>query len=209
MSRCFQRADKRARHCSSNQDWYDCRQRCRARYIFEKCGCWPLYFVPRYLPENFSSILCPGKNVHAILNNFFGVLVPMLHECFDKTQTNETHTPPAIFECQASCLPDCMIRQFQITVETLNADTLPANVTEGIYGVITSSSFAYQLFNEVVTMDSGEFLSQFGGALGLWLGISFGALVHIPIFIARKLLEKCLRRRTKKAVVELSTYKFF
>jgi len=59
------------------------------------------------------------------------------------------------------------------------------------------SSFSYQLFIEQLSLETSEYLSQFGGALGLWLGTCFAAVIHIPIFFLRKGIEKILVHKRK------------
>lgn len=46
-------------------------------------------------------------------------------------------------------------------------------------------SFSFPVFEEKLALSWQEFLAQFGGNLGLWLGLSFASLVHIPVFLIR------------------------
>src|SRR5262249_11306810 len=47
-------------------------------------------------------------------------------------------------------------------------------------------SITYPIFEERLALNWQTFLAQLGGSLGLYLGISFASLLHIPVFMARQ-----------------------
>jgi len=61
-------------------------------------------------------------------------------------------------------------------------------------------SFVYPLFEEKLEIGWDQFYAEFGGILGLYLGICFAGVVHVPIFALRKSVQKVSRvTRTKKS----------
>src|SRR5262249_19738154 len=68
---------------------------------------------------------------------------------------------------------------------------------------LNMQSFTFPLIEEKLALSLEGFISQFGGILGLYIGISFAGLVHIPIFAIRKGVEhfRCRSQARKRNTV--------
>src|SRR6185369_16141555 len=49
------------------------------------------------------------------------------------------------------------------------------------------ASLVFPTFEETAVLNFETFVAQFGGCLGLYLGLSMASLVHLPVFCMRQL----------------------
>jgi len=98
--------------------------------------------------------------------------------------------------CGDHCLLDCKTRTFATVVEHESTANSSRNELK-----LVVQSFTSPLFEEKLAMTFDNFISQFGGILGLYISISFAALVHLPVFVIRQLVRR-FRRSARAANFE-------
>ncbi len=148
---------------------------CYGMAIYNACQCWP-FVICELKPQNIPLCL---ENVTSYANETIPYKVPLYKQCL------VGRFPYAIEECLQNCLPDCDYQQ----VVFFNDDTSyyfgDQNAT---VLTVTVADFVYPLFVEYLIEDWQTILNAFGGNIGLWLGGSLLAIIHLPVFLVKILL---------------------
>src|SRR5689334_880579 len=84
-------------------------------------------------------------------------------------------------ECASQQIPSCEVRTYSLRERSV------ATANDRYMLRCYVPSFQFPVFEEKLAIDWQTFLAQFGGCLGLYLGISMASLLHIPVFFARQL----------------------
>lgn len=150
-----------SKHPFSNAN---CKSNCRCQYTFALCKCWPLSCIHSpYRPPNVT--LCGIAYETSVQAPPYSI--PVLSSCLGGIQNSLDPT----YQCQVACIPDCDVRNFLFTSENnLNSYDTAA--------IIRIEKFVYPIMEENLSMTASDFLNQFGGSIGLWVGGSILAFLH-------------------------------
>lgn len=108
---------------------------------------------------------------------------------------------PRYDKCAARCMPRCEEWLYETTVLTVNGRRLMTHTEEAALTLV----FSYQVKSGTVVVEEKAtytwhtFLSNIGGQMGLWLGISILSLCQLVFFIFRW-VEYRLQERAKEAI---------
>lgn len=162
--------------CSYSLTSFDCKNLCYAHIIADLNKCWPITFT--YLKPQNMSICTSGKSENNSLQisdyqSLLGNFQPL---------SSIVHT------CSKQCLPNCFHKSYEFktnSLRKLSHDPPKSEIS------IEVQKFSYQLVKESPTKNWETFLSEFGGLIGVWLGGSILAFIHIPIFILKIIFSGC------------------
>lgn len=171
----YQSENLRRAPCSSTSSTYDCEMLCYAKAVENVCKCWP--FSISYLkPPDIPMCLEKGE----IMSNIsMPYEIPTYKECLKEPMKFATGL------CQSKCLPDCQYQQVVFLTDSSYYYDIQNNAT---MFTMTVPDFVYPLLVESLTKDWQSFLNEFGGNIGLWLGGSLLAIIHLPVFIIKCIL---------------------
>src|SRR5262249_11690260 len=94
------------------------------------------------------------------------------------------------------CENPCMDQIYSVTT-----DYLPPISTNMTTAMVDLSTHSFTLIEERRKISTEQFISEFGGALGLWLGLSLLSLLHIPVFLIVALVERLKSRWAQSVVI--------
>lgn len=172
--------NSRRQPCSHTEFCFDCQNLCWAKLVAESCKCWPISAFP-WKPENINMPTCTERISGNQTQN-----IPDFQNCYDLKLNKE------ILKCQRNCDNDCFNKEYDFTRET-NATYIMCEEQFGInYAhdqsttlLLFSNVFSYSYIEESLIKDWNTFLNEFGGLVGLWLGGSLIAFVHIPMYLLK------------------------
>ena len=172
MSAQYTNLDLRREPCDEDRERSKrCKGSCKAKFFFDSFGCWPMFYIFEFsLPGENLSDLSPCQ-AEDYLNS---ALVSLTSQMYG--------------ECLAQCLSPCVKPVFSDTPESWS----PSEDTTVIVRVLSQ---VYMSIEEQLANDFEGLLSDLGGALGLWLGASFAAVVHIPIFFLQAIADWLIKKK--------------
>lgn len=182
----YKTQDLRRAHCSNDLRKYDCEISCYGYTVVDVCNCWSIAAAsmkPKTIP------LCL-ENFIAYENDTEPFLIPQYRNCL-----HDLKFPLQL--CRKECLPECEYQQVLFMTESSFENSLDKNSTSLNISV---TDFVYPLLVESLSKDWQTLLNEFGGNIGLWLGGSLVASVHLPIFFAKRLLQTLLSKRSMATV---------
>lgn len=184
----FKAFSTRRRPCTTVNQW-DCRNRCRGEFIYQKCGCWPLIFAGLLSDKKLAKVRFCGDNASAqtVAPPY---QIPDLGLCLIEKAI--WMTDPA-YECQKGCQPDCDHLKLSFTSE-IHSGVRCHNCTTQ---TVQISSFSYPHIEEVMAKSLESLVAEFGGLVGLWMGGSVIAFSHVVIF-ALKVSQNLCSNGTKR-----------
>lgn len=160
--------------CSSSLSRFNCDMRCYAYTGYTECQCWP--FITSFVKP--LDISCCFENMTIPNNKTRSMMIPHYDQCLKNLTFPLEH-------CKSKCLPDCEYQQFGYLFDANLEDPYQDN---GTLLLMTVSDFVYPLMVEALTKDWQSIMNEFGGNIGLWLGGSILAIIHLPVFLAKCLL---------------------
>ncbi len=159
--------------CSNSMTTYDCELFCYGLAAYDKCKCWP--FAVAYLkPADINFCL---QNLPLPVD--ISVMIPFTNSCFTGPLSFSTSV------CMDKCVPDC---EYQQVVFLTDSSFYYAGNDTTTALTMTVSDFVYPLLEERLTEDWQSILNEFGGNIGLWLGGSVVAIIHLPVFMIKCLV---------------------
>lgn len=158
--------------CSKTLRQYECVITCLGYAELDACGCWS-FFTSFVKPTDI--LLCM-ENMTFSSNETGLFKIPQYSQCHKKLKFD-------VNSCVTNCLPDCNYQQ--VTFLTNSNEKSTSNNTNSTYLSISVADFIYPLFVENLSKDWQCLLNEFGGNIGLWLGGSLLAIIHLPFFLVK------------------------
>lgn len=167
----------------------ECRERCKAKTIFvDVCGCWPL----RHLSVKPNSItICPiAENVtdDQNMNHVYG-------SCYDRVLDVTQNLDQIVESCASLCPKNCQYESYSFSELKRFTDKGPYTDNPATFIWLRDGKFVYPRFEESQLFTTDYLIAQVGGSLGLWLGGSIIAILHIPVFFIAMLIDRCKSSR--------------
>lgn len=186
----FRSLNLKRRACLQDLNSFECQRICAGNHI-ATCGCWPLYFFD----INKANLpFCTGRYP----SNLSSMLMPDYNDCARKKEM-QSQIPPA---CFMACTNACYYQQFMLIPE-MSGNCLETDLTElKIY----IRDFTYSTVVEIVTKDWQSFMCEFGGNIGVWLGGSILACVHVPVYIFKMLYSVTVKKKQNLNKISTQTY---
>ncbi|XP_041368150.1 degenerin-like protein asic-1 [Gigantopelta aegis] len=178
-----------------------CMKSCYQRIILENCGC----AVPFFYVVNWTN----GCNMSD----------PETEMCVKELPSTQSE---AYDQCNVKCPPPCSEVKFEKTISSAQwpsgqyAKTLSAKIKQTSYQFMSSEinpekEFAkldvyyedlmYEKIEQQQAYESPNLISDVGGQLGLWLGLSAFTLGELLSFLVSLAKTVCLQRRNRAPVV--------
>ncbi|XP_055542870.1 sodium channel protein Nach-like [Wyeomyia smithii] len=165
----------------------NCMVECRARRVFERCGC-----IPYHLPNNGTVSCCQMEDMKCILENadLYQNAVPMFNwsimEIRDRAYT------------LCRCLPNCASVQYPAEMSSRLLNRSYSDTAQDFYtGIkIKDHSAVHVYYNDLVStrflkkvnQDWLDVLASFGGILSLFLGFSIITGFEVIYFFSIRVL---------------------
>lgn len=170
----YQNLNLRRRPCTeSTMLQFVCETGCKSSYVLRQYGCFPLRYRSQIESENRSCTI----------------------QDLEKEPVSVYALEQELMDCSNLCLPNCEKTVFQVTSQQI-VDRASGNFSESR---IFISTHVYTIVEERLKSTWESFVGETGGALGVWLGLSFASVIHIPIFGMKALVRSIFHRRQEKA----------
>uniref|UniRef100_A0A0N5CMT2 Acid-sensing ion channel 5 n=1 Tax=Thelazia callipaeda TaxID=103827 RepID=A0A0N5CMT2_THECL len=152
-----------------------CRAFCRARYFNDKCNCSPFFY-------NIDNVCSPYETYMCIYNKL--------------SDSNKNYVPPKCNECKIEC-KRWVYHSYNSYGQGFSTDMLkwlhsqnpewtPSHVRKNFVTInIAYMDMSYTLYSQVQTKSITEILSNIGGNMGLFFGMSVLSCFEIIMYLAK------------------------
>ena len=147
------------RHCSKSKSMDACLDECHRKKIERVCNC---------SPAAWSSFL---SNTNLTRCHFS-----------DYNRCAQFLVSSGAGPCELNCFPHCTRTSLQ-SISNTNYQTIEDNVANIS---LTVNSFEYLSYKEEYKFTRTDFISEFGGILGLWIGLDFLAFMDLIYWLICK-----------------------
>lgn len=194
----FQLFNLRRRPCSNDISKAVCHSNCAAYFIYQTCGCWPLTYISSAPQANIA--LCTERSeINSSAAPYH--LIPTYSKCLANVTSGTAGQKTS--KCHDECHTDCGYNKFgfaqrQLASASGTGQFVPNPGEDSTVMQLQIADVVFPLFEEFIEKKWENFLSEFGGTIGIWLGGSLIAIVHVPLFIAKVFLSLLAKRKQSR-----------